>query len=592
MTIQQHRWLAGVELLLVFVTGFLFWLAPQGFGFWAVLPLAAAALLRTGRRGWSGRRSPLDWPVALFVLTALPAAAIAYDPQGAWQKAAMIAIAACLYLAVSRQEALDGWDLAGLSGGWAAGISLYFLLTHDWTLWPADLAIIDRLGRRWMGLRPPFDWPAWHPNIGGGILAMLLPLLLAWIVHAHRAGERRRAGLGVALASVAAVGLLATSSRAAWLALAVALGLWLFWRLCRLAAGRFALSPRALFAGSLVGLGLLAWMISPIGLLDLVRAFPGPDQSTSRLVLIDQTLDLWRDFLLTGGGLASFGGLYSQYILVIPHFRFDYAHNFFLDVALEQGLPGLLALIGLIAAGGWILVRAGGEGRRWGSGMAREALLTAGVVVLLHGLVDDPLYGRGGSPLLFWLPALISLPPAAGRPAGQRGWLLLGGMAAILVIGGLLLVGGGLPGRWQANLGALEMARIELAGWPTNRWDTGENSDAFGPAAARFERALDRDPANLTAHYRLGLIAMLRRDYAAAAGHLEAAHAIDPGHRGVVKNLGYALVWLGETERAAGLLVMVPEAAPEMDAYQFWWSEQGRPDLAERAAAMVLKLNS
>ena len=51
------------------------------------------------------------------------------------------------------------------------------------------------------------------------------------------------------------------------------------------------------------------------------------------------------DFPFTGGGLGAFSGLYSTYILVIFVPLFTYSHNFFLDVAVEQGWFGLAALV-------------------------------------------------------------------------------------------------------------------------------------------------------------------------------------------------------------------------------------------------------
>ena len=98
---------------------------------------------------------------------------------------------------------------------------------------------------------------------------------------------------------------------------------------------------------------------------------------------------------------------------------------------------------------------------------------------------------------------------------------------------------------WTVNMGVLAMARQQFADWPTGEWDDGSTAARLGSAEQRFEQALTSDPDNATAHHRLGLIAMLRRDYAAAAAHLQAAYDQNPGHDGIRKNLGlsYALAW-------------------------------------------------
>ncbi|MCA9999597.1 MAG: tetratricopeptide repeat protein, partial [Anaerolineales bacterium] len=106
------------------------------------------------------------------------------------------------------------------------------------------------------------------------------------------------------------------------------------------------------------------------------------------------------------------------------------------------------------------------------------------------------------------------------------------------------------------------------------------------PAAALLAHALDLDATNVTAQYRLGLIAMLNRDYETAVAHLEIAHQRDPNHRGITKNLGYSYIWLGDLAQARTLLANICEVEQEMGVYVWWWRQQGRPDLSGRAAQM------
>jgi tetratricopeptide (TPR) repeat protein len=151
---------------------------------------------------------------------------------------------------------------------------------------------------------------------------------------------------------------------------------------------------------------------------------------------------------------------------------------------------------------------------------------------------------------------------------------------------------GPLRADWYANLGAVTMARIELANWPSNQWDTGSNVAALEPAERLFNQALAANPGQPTAHHRLGLIAMLRRDYVTAIEQLEVANRADPGHTGIRKALGYSYAWVGRLDEAKVLLVNVPEAARELEIYVWWWVEQDRVDLAERATQMLARLQS
>jgi lipopolysaccharide biosynthesis regulator YciM len=145
---------------------------------------------------------------------------------------------------------------------------------------------------------------------------------------------------------------------------------------------------------------------------------------------------------------------------------------------------------------------------------------------------------------------------------------------------------------WYANLGALEMARAELVGFPTGQWTDTSILPAWETAEAPLEAALLADPRNRTANHRLGQISMLRGDYGSAAVYLETAMGQAPSHRGIIKSLGYCYVWLGEMEKAQTLLDDIPEAEEELDAYVWWWRVRGRDDLSANASLMQSSLSS
>jgi predicted Zn-dependent protease len=140
-------------------------------------------------------------------------------------------------------------------------------------------------------------------------------------------------------------------------------------------------------------------------------------------------------------------------------------------------------------------------------------------------------------------------------------------------------------GHWSANQAAVLLAQAELAGWPELEREI--DQQAIQDAAVAFQAVHNEYPDNLTANYRLGLLAAAEGDDAAALPYLEAAYLADPGHRGVIKTLGYSYVWLGQLDQAAPLLAQIPEAATEMETYSWWWGTQDRPDLADSAAAML-----
>jgi hypothetical protein len=312
-------------------------------------------------------------------------------------------------------------------------------------------------------------------------------------------------------------------------------------------------------------------------------------------VLIQNTLDLIQDFPITGGGLWSFPGLYSQYILVIPFFFLPNGHNIFLDATLEQGPLGMIAMA-TIFFGSFALLFVTSKTEADDKQDQRVLCLAIGislVIMLVHGLVEDTIYGSQASFFLFALPGLTV---AATLPQGQAitgsvlsdGWVV-GSLLVLLlalVAAWLITTRQSITSTWLANLGAVKMAQVELANWPTNKWDDGSNVEALRAAEELFEQSLAADN-NRMAHHRLGLIAMLRRNFDQAVAHLETVNGFDGRHQGIDKNLAYSYVWAGRHEDALGMMGRIPEASNEMGVYIWWWRTQGRDDLAGRAEQMA-----
>lgn len=533
-------------------------------------------------------------PLAVFLATAAIGVWVAYDRAAAWGKFGMIAGAVIVYYLVAWQPPRTLWPLARIWALVGAAIAGYFLLTYDWQKWPADFGFLTRLGVAWMRVRPTA--PGFlDKNVAGGLLAMLMPMAVAAAWHAWRERRWGWAALQGGLLVLTGVGLLFTSSRGAWGALAVAGGLWVVWEVVSRLAARRNWPRTALYAGvvALIGAALMAWVLSyPGGVRALVNHLPGPQDSASRYAMAQGAWRLVADFPYTGGGLGAFSGLYSTYILGIKVPLFTYSHDFFLDVALEQGLGGELALVVILVGSAWLMVR----GRRGPAVVGDEhllrwAVLAGLIIVVLHGLVDDALYGVGGTPLIFALAANASLlatgsPEAAPstKPGVGRNWRLAAGGAALIVLVAALLEGRAILAAGYANFGAVQMAQLQLAGWPASQ--SPAPADYAGPQAA-FDQAVALEASNRTAHQRLGLLAMQRGDFSTAASELETALRSDAGHRGVRKALGYSYVWLGQLDEAAPLLMGLPETAQEMDTYAWWWGTQGRADLAARATQMA-----
>ncbi|HLA98603.1 MAG TPA: O-antigen ligase family protein [Anaerolineales bacterium] len=595
-SVVNSRWFPLVDAILVLTCGAIWFLWPQAGG--GLLPLALLPwMLRIAAGRPPVRRTLLDLPIGLFLLTAALGVWAAYDRQTALAKFWLLISAVLVYYSLSRQKRLNFWQIAHLFSAIAALIGLFFLLTHDWRLQPADLGLLNQWGSRWMEVRPGLPFQGLHPNIAGGLIAVFAPFPLALSI---RAGQKKQARTGVFAAFtglVAGIGLVFTSSRAAWVALALGLGVWFLWGCSGLIARLLARKQAQIFVVLLLPLILTTLGLAlqmPAKAVDLLGYLPGSDSSVSRLEIFANTLRLVADFPYTGGGLTAFPGLYSQYVMVLPVFLFGYSHNLYLDIALEQGLLGLAAFLVIAAVSLGRLV----AGER--SSTLRWAIITGLLVMLIHGLADDAPYGVQGTPLLFALPGLaagiyryeenVKRETSISHSSWRSGEVIFAvfGLFSLSLIG--LVTKGAIRSTWYSNLGAVGLARYELAEFSNGQWQETLDLVALSPAIDLFKTSLQHNPENVTANYRLGTIAMLARDFRTAQAFLERANAADPSHRGVRKVLGYCYAWSGEIERAASLLGGIPEARKELEVYVWWWRDRGRPELSQFAAEMLDRL--
>lgn len=530
------------------------------------------------------------------MLTAVGGLWAAYNPTAAWAKFWFLVASFFLFYMLANQPADRLWPVAQLLGLLGVFIGVYFLLTQDWQADPTYIGFLDSLAAKWTDVRPSIHLSSLGANQIAGLMGMLFPFGIASMVHGWRDWPiGLRVGF-LALVGLVVLALMLTGSRGAFLALAIALSLWLWSAISyRLAKYGNRKQPVLFWIGFGLAflIGIIGLSIIPGNLVTAANLLPGAASADSRAVIYSNTLSLLGDFPFIGGGLDSFAGLYSQYVLVIPQRIFTYAHNLYLDVALEQGILGLVAFLSVVIGSFWLLGRPSTQVKLPESvNLLRWAVITGLVFMLVRGFFDDAFFGNRGTPLLFLLPGFaVALSRGnvwqdfriASRPWGIAGLLLL-----VVIVGNFLR-----PqwrAAWAANLGAIQMARVELAGWPTNKWDDGHTLPELQPAKQLFNQALEIDPTNRTANHRLGMISMLERDYETAVDYLEAAQRIDDEHLGIRKTLAYSYLWANQLENARPLLVTIPEAQNELMVYVWWWGIQGRDDLVSQAESMLILL--
>ena len=228
-------------------------------------------------------------------------------------------------------------------------------------------------------------------NVMGGTLAVILPLAFGLIL-AQQKGKYYQLRMGAACSGTLAIaaGLVLTQSRGAWLAVIVALVI-----MAALTATR-----RTRWLG--VGAGLLGLALVIIALSGNLSPLLSQFLQSEALGGLDGRLEVWsralmaiQDFAFTGIGL---GGFSSVIPAIYPYFLsgpepVPHAHNLFLQIGVDLGLPGLISFLLLLF---W-LFKAGFTG--WRNFSRRPAgWITLGCLgslcaMLTHGLVDAVSWG-------------------------------------------------------------------------------------------------------------------------------------------------------------------------------------------------------
>ncbi|WP_084582919.1 O-antigen ligase family protein [Sphingomonas azotifigens] len=320
-----------------------------------------------------------------------------------------------------------------------------------------------------------------------------------------RPGAQWPAALGVV--TLLALAVLGTTSRTGLLTLPIALLLFAYLRFPR------AWNWRWVLFGAVV-LAAIAFAVAQTSLAQTTLArFTVVDQD-SRQIFWANTLYAIGQFFPWGSGFGTFTAIYPAIEpldeVVVP--IVNHAHNDYLELALEGGLPALV----LMAAGLCLIVTAlvralaRSEATRWQSRSLTIAAAAIVAIVLLHSADDYPLRMSA-----------ISVPFAACigmlLPRGRRRRSRRVRPATLWVRRGLGL-GAGLVLGWQAvSIGAASWLLLRDAPAQAVQWRSGNAeawsrlatqrglvSDWSGSAdAARI--ALGRDPMNAAAVRALGL---------------------------------------------------------------------------------------
>ena len=533
-------------------------------------------------------RTPFEIPIVFFLLTAGMGVWAAYQPTIAWIKFWFIVIAVLMYYLQARQPENNLWSAAIL----ISLISLTIIISYY--LYNFNLTSSEQLAVTWKSITGSQKSikdiiQEISPNNYIDTIDLALPFTIALIIRTWKRRTYFLSLLYTVLSILILITLGVSDLKSAFIAITGLIVVWLLWMATQWLGRRFKLSTSCLSIFSLLvicllAFGFLIFYIHP-NWVEVVIGGNNLSELDQRLHLGFSAVKLIEEFPFTGSGLSSFPGIYSNYILGTPNFIVSYSHNLYLDVSLEQGILGSLMLIWIYLGSCLLLVSTLVSPNL---SLLHKAILSSLTIIIIHGLVDTTLYNTMTTPLLFLLPGMavgfeksrdpLTKKISLRKNGNNKRWVIIATIFSIL-LSGLIIFYRPILSAWYANLGAVEMSKIDLSDFPSGQWDEGQRISLLAPAKSRFKKAISYNPENSTAHYRLGLISMMKRDYSSAVNHLETAYKRDPFNRGVIKSLGLSYIWDGLPEKALPLLYQIPESNQEVSVYSWWWGEQGRPDL-------------
>jgi hypothetical protein len=427
------------------------------------------------------------------------------------------------------------------------GLAIYWPLQHDFHANPVKIEIISKAGIWLTEHFPEIPGPSIHSNVAAGTLALALPFSVLTTYQARVVFQLSRlkrlilvSGCSLHLLLILS-SLVLTSSRGAWLGLVGGSGLvLLIWIQRRWFANSRTMIPYWMAVGSL--LLLVVAVILFFDKLDLlVGQIPDPSGSLqNRSSLWAQGIPLISDYVFTGSGLMSFRLVYALYGILIDTPFHDHLHNTYLEIWLEQGIFGLLAvawMAAVIAGWGWKALwrcqanRFGEPNPKLSSSLWGIAGFLALVVVGIHGIVDVVFYVTRTLPLIGLIVGyaynLVNMGEVSkdeplnqsktpGAKANRIGLIVVLGLGLSLIIG--IVSYRLLFATWNANLGVIAQTRIELTLYDPKRYDDPTLDQVrqiadLSVAERRFQEALKWQPENQTALHRLTMIALSRGQY-------------------------------------------------------------------------------
>ena len=588
-----------------------------------------------------GRRLPggsvLDVPLVALLGVYLLTTATSLNWPVSLEVALTVLMALGVFFVLSDARLFRSWQVetAFVLAALAAAVKALWVVGGDYLDW-LRLADAVRGGLSWGDLLPP-TVPQVHgvgdgPSLLAAVLAMSLPFVLVAIFRPMKAALR---ALAVLAAAAIVLALFLTLARSAWLGAAAGV-LTTALLVTATAAGRDLLRrlwPTTRTRRWLLGtLALAVVAVAAVGTAYLVQSvearplwlFHGSD--TPRSDVMEAGTEMIRDYPLLGTGVGVYSLLYPQYSGQFPIDAL-HSHNGFLQAVVDLGVPGALALLAVVAALGWLLVR----GLRETEGSARLSIAAcAGAFVAFasFSLFDAPNGFKGPLVALAAVAAVAVLSAREGRRWAEaplrlasywRRLAWVGSMAARIVVPIAMV---GLLVTWvRLDIGHYEysssVSNANVQGWP-RALEQGQRAVDLDPqfavyrlqlgavqgqayletdspqllvdAVAQLGRGLELEPRSAVAHANLALLLAKAGDRGGARAQALAALDFANSDPMVVLAAGATLESTNWGEEAADAYALALVLDPDLANSPFWagspFRQTGFSDIVASSALM------
>jgi O-antigen ligase len=252
------------------------------------------------------------------------------------------------------------------------------------------------------------------------------------------------------VAALAAVAIVFTGTRAAVLGLAAGAAVWLFWRGWRVSWRTIATAAAVLAAGAIFYYSPPGWQLR-----SRMRWFVEDPWGGARLLLWRDSARMAAHRLPAGYGPETFTAQFPRYQSpelerAYPDFAHESPHNIFLDALVAQGIPGVLALVGLCGLGFRAAWRA--RNRHPGVAPGLAGALSAGLVAQQFTAFTIP------TAVIFLSTIAFAVGLDAPEPERARPILWSPIAAALLILAGWFALADRALARTKAELSAGELA--------------------------------------------------------------------------------------------------------------------------------------